>query len=178
MAIVKQQDNDEWRSKRSQEQIALGGLPLNAEWRLRQLRDGRLFSSGFSVNELALVTSLGVRPLGQVTGTSVYHVGWLPAPSAESMELRALVAGAQRGASAGACRGCRPKRTHWGRAASSASAWTWAVSGRRGLDRSVRHRNRRRLARPRSSCRSSRFCAACPGRKPAPCTRAAISPPA
>lgn len=90
MAIIKQQSNDEWRSKRSQEQIALGGLPLNAEWRLRRLREGRTFSSGFSVNELALVTSIGVQPLGQVTGTSVMHVGWLPAPVAESMELRAL----------------------------------------------------------------------------------------
>ncbi len=90
MAVVKQQDNDEWRSKRSAEQIALGGLPLNAEWRLRRLREGRAWSSGFSVNELALVTSLAVQPLGQVTGTSVYHVGWLPAPPAESMELRAL----------------------------------------------------------------------------------------
>lgn len=90
MAFVKQQSNDEWRSKRSQEQIALGGLPLNAEWRLRKLREGRLFSSGFSVNELALVTSLGVSPLGQVTGSSIYQVGWLPAPVGESMELRAL----------------------------------------------------------------------------------------
>lgn len=91
MATIKQKSNDDWRNKRSQEQITMGGLPLNAEWRLRQLVEGRhLFTSFFSVNELALTTSVGIRPLGQVTGSSSYHVGWTPQPYISSMELTAL----------------------------------------------------------------------------------------
>lgn len=89
MAIFKQKSNDEWRNQRSQEQLALGGLPLNAEWRLRRLRDTpRLFTSAFSVNELALLSLLKIRPLGQVLGASVYHVGWIGPPVTISMEMR------------------------------------------------------------------------------------------
>lgn len=91
MAIFRQNSNDDWRNRRSQEQLALGGLPLNAEWRLRQLHDRpRLFTSNFSVNELAMLSLLHIRPLGQVTGASVYHVGWVGPPVTESMELRAV----------------------------------------------------------------------------------------
>lgn len=91
MAIFKQRSNDEWRRKRSEEQLAMGGLPLDAEWRLRRLREnGRLFTSNLSVNELALAGSLGIRPLGQVTGCSIYHIGWRPRPMAVTTELIAL----------------------------------------------------------------------------------------
>ena len=91
MAIFQQKSNDDWRHKRSQEQLALGGLPLNAEWRLRQLHGNtRLFTSDFSVNELAMLSLLHIRPLGQVMGASVYHVGWIGPPITLSMELRAI----------------------------------------------------------------------------------------
>lgn len=91
MATIKQKSNDDWRNKRSQEQIALGGLPLNAEWRLRQLTEGRhLFTSFLSVNELAVTGSIGIRPLGQVLGSSAFHVGWQPQPYFDSMELTVL----------------------------------------------------------------------------------------
>ena len=88
MAIIKSKSNDDWRSKRSQEQIALGGLPLNAEWRLRTLHENkRLFTSSLSVNEFVLTRAERIAPLGQVTGSSAYHVGWPPAGVHTSMEL-------------------------------------------------------------------------------------------
>jgi uncharacterized protein YbjQ (UPF0145 family) len=91
MAIIKQKSNDDWRSKRSQEQLALGGLPLNAEFRMRRLTENkRLATSFFSVNELALTSSLGIRPLGQVIGSSSFHVGVRPQPYLTSMELTQL----------------------------------------------------------------------------------------
>ena len=52
------------------------GLPLTAEGRLAQLRQDGLFTSTLSVNEFALLTEMGPRPLAQVLGTSVYQVGW------------------------------------------------------------------------------------------------------
>jgi uncharacterized protein YbjQ (UPF0145 family) len=88
MAIIKSKSNDDWRNKRSQEQLALGGLPLNAEWRLRTLHENkRLFTSSLSVNEFVLTRAERIAPLGQVTGSSAYHVGWPPAGVHTSMEL-------------------------------------------------------------------------------------------
>jgi uncharacterized protein YbjQ (UPF0145 family) len=43
-----------------------------------------------SVNELALAATEGVRPLGQVMGSTVYHVGWQYTPLYQSTELVAL----------------------------------------------------------------------------------------
>jgi len=81
------------RRKRSEEQIARGGLPLDAERRLAGLRrEGKpgLFTSSLSVNEFVLAASEGVRPLGQVMGSSVYHVGWQSTPMYASGELTTL----------------------------------------------------------------------------------------
>jgi uncharacterized protein YbjQ (UPF0145 family) len=82
----------------SREAMAQGGLPLRAQERLRELgASGGLFSSDLSVNEFALVDSLGLRPLGLVMGSSIYHVGWQQRPgswgfqaNATSQELRVL----------------------------------------------------------------------------------------
>ena len=88
MAIIKGKSNDDWRNKRSQEQLMLGGLPLNAEWRLRTLRENkRLFTSSLSVNEFVLTRAERIAPLGQVTGNCSYHVGWQPSAVYASMEL-------------------------------------------------------------------------------------------
>ncbi len=81
------------RRKRSEQQIARGGLPLDAERRLAGLtRQGRpgFFTSSLSVNEFVLGASEGVRPLGQVMGSSVYHVGWQYTPLYASGELSML----------------------------------------------------------------------------------------
>lgn len=91
MALFKGKPNDDWRSKRSQEQLLLGGLPLNAEWRLRTLHENnRLFTSSLSVNEFILARAERIKPLGQVTGNCSYHVGWQPTAVHTSMELTVI----------------------------------------------------------------------------------------
>lgn len=88
MATIKGKSSDDWRNKRSQEQLMQGGLPLNAEWRLRTLRESkRLFTSSLSVNEFVLTRAERITPLGQVTGNCSYHVGWQPQAVYASMEL-------------------------------------------------------------------------------------------
>ncbi len=56
-------------------------MPLNAidrlrEQRARQATPEHFFTSDLSVNELALTHRLGFEPLGQVMGSSIYHIGW------------------------------------------------------------------------------------------------------
>jgi uncharacterized protein YbjQ (UPF0145 family) len=69
-------------AQESRRRIEAGGLPVAAEARLRELGEGegkpRLFTSDLSVNEFTLLTGLGVRPLTQVMGSSIYNVGWQP----------------------------------------------------------------------------------------------------
>jgi uncharacterized protein YbjQ (UPF0145 family) len=58
-----------------------GELPLRAQQRLAELgSDSGLFTSDLSVNEFALARAIGMRPLAQVMGSSVYHVGWQQSP--------------------------------------------------------------------------------------------------
>jgi uncharacterized protein YbjQ (UPF0145 family) len=55
-----------------------GGIPIQAQRRLDEYRrqGGNFFTSDLSVNEFILARRAGVRPLTQVMGSSVYHVGW------------------------------------------------------------------------------------------------------
>jgi uncharacterized protein YbjQ (UPF0145 family) len=85
------------RREESLRNLEQGGLPLDAIDRLReqaarQGTPGHLFTGDLSVNELALVRQAGYEPLGQVMGSSVYHVGWqwLPTWSGASGELDVL----------------------------------------------------------------------------------------
>ena len=64
----------------SLESLERGGLPLRAQQRLADVAAGDLFTSDLTVNEFALVHSLGLRPLAQVMGSSIYHVGWQQRP--------------------------------------------------------------------------------------------------
>jgi len=58
-----------------------GELPLRAQQRLAELgSDGGLFTSDLSVNEFALGRAIGLTPLAQVMGSSIYHVGWQQSP--------------------------------------------------------------------------------------------------
>jgi uncharacterized protein YbjQ (UPF0145 family) len=72
----------EQRAEESRRRIEAGGLPLAAEERLRQLASSDagagVFSSDLSVQEFSLLAGLGVRPLTQVMGSSIYNVGWQP----------------------------------------------------------------------------------------------------
>lgn len=73
---------------RGRERLAAGGLSGEAEQRL-QRQPGRAgcFVSTFGAGEFALMADDDVAPLGVVTGSSVYHVGWQWTPVYESMEL-------------------------------------------------------------------------------------------
>jgi uncharacterized protein YbjQ (UPF0145 family) len=76
------------RSQRSQAQMARGGLPLNAVERITDLANRKtLFTSNLSVSEFVLASEDGLRPLGQVMGSTVFHVGWQYNPMYVSGEL-------------------------------------------------------------------------------------------
>jgi uncharacterized protein YbjQ (UPF0145 family) len=70
------------RAQESLRHVEAGGLPLAAQERLRQLGTAggvpEVFSSDLSVQEFSLLAGLGVRPLTQVMGSSIYKVGWQP----------------------------------------------------------------------------------------------------
>jgi uncharacterized protein YbjQ (UPF0145 family) len=76
-AVQAEQDAEE-----SRRQIEAGGLPVAAEERLRQLASSegkpKLFTSDLSVQEFSLLAGMGVQPLTQVMGSSIYNVGWQP----------------------------------------------------------------------------------------------------
>jgi len=85
------------RREESERSLAAGGLPLDAVDRLgeqasRQGTASHFFTSDLSVAELGLLDQEGYEPLGQVMGSSVYHVGWqwMPTASWSSGELRVL----------------------------------------------------------------------------------------
>jgi uncharacterized protein YbjQ (UPF0145 family) len=65
----------------SLEALERGGLPLRAQQRLSEMSADGLFTSDLSVNEFALLHSAGLRPLAQVMGSSIYHVGWQQSPA-------------------------------------------------------------------------------------------------
>jgi uncharacterized protein YbjQ (UPF0145 family) len=69
-------------AERSRAQIEAGGLPVAAERRLRELANspGGLFTSDLSVNEFALLRRLGITPLTQVMGSSIFQHGWQNLP--------------------------------------------------------------------------------------------------
>jgi len=60
--------------------LEAGGLPLQAQRRLAETSADGLFTSDLSVAEFALLDSVGLRPLAQVMGSSIYHVGWQQSP--------------------------------------------------------------------------------------------------
>jgi uncharacterized protein YbjQ (UPF0145 family) len=66
-----------------------GELPLRAQQRLGEIgvAGGRFFTSDLSVGEFALVDGIGLRPLAQVMGSSIYHVGWQQQPRAFGMQM-------------------------------------------------------------------------------------------
>jgi uncharacterized protein YbjQ (UPF0145 family) len=76
------------RQDKSRAQLEGGGLTLDAERRLRGLHgQTKFFTSNLSVNEFVLAASSGIRPLGQVMGSTIYHVGWQFQPMRQSAEL-------------------------------------------------------------------------------------------
>jgi uncharacterized protein YbjQ (UPF0145 family) len=66
-----------------------GELPLRAQERLAEIgrAGGGFFTSDLSVGEFALMGAIGLRPLAQVMGSSIYHVGWQQRPGAFGMQM-------------------------------------------------------------------------------------------
>jgi uncharacterized protein YbjQ (UPF0145 family) len=61
--------------------VERGGIPIAAERRLHKLREGGgSFTSDLSVADFALCHQLGLRPLSQVMGSSIYQVGYQSTP--------------------------------------------------------------------------------------------------
>jgi uncharacterized protein YbjQ (UPF0145 family) len=73
-----QLEADKQRQAASLESLGRGGLPVEAQKRLQdtRLQDGSFFTSDLSVNEFLLARHTKLRPISQVMGSSIYHVGW------------------------------------------------------------------------------------------------------
>ena len=70
------------RTAESVARLEAGGIPLAAAERLEAFRQSEagFFTSDLTVNELAVTTDLGFRPLTQVMGTCFYRTGWQSYP--------------------------------------------------------------------------------------------------
>lgn len=78
------------RDVEDQEALARGDLPVSVQERLARERDrGLPWTSTLTVSDWAVGHALGVVPLGQVMGSSLYHTGWTYMPSWQSGELQA-----------------------------------------------------------------------------------------
>jgi hypothetical protein len=70
-------DDEDSAQAESLKRIENGGIPLEAERRLRQLSvEGAMFTSALSVKEFALLRQMGPQPLAQVMGASVIRHGF------------------------------------------------------------------------------------------------------
>jgi uncharacterized protein YbjQ (UPF0145 family) len=66
--------------------VERGGIPLGAERRLRELGEhGGAFTSDLSVGDFALCHQLGLKPVSQVMGSSIYQVGYQSTPWSSTM---------------------------------------------------------------------------------------------
>jgi uncharacterized protein YbjQ (UPF0145 family) len=81
-------------SAASLERIEQGHIPVTASERLAQLTraDGApsAFTSDLTVAEWSALARLGVKPITQVMGSSIYHVGWQPTYYNVPTEVRVL----------------------------------------------------------------------------------------
>jgi len=82
------------RDAASRERIEAGQIPLGAAERLQRFSSGEseptVFSSDLEVSEWSALARLGVAPITQVMGSSIYQVGWQPTFYNVPTEVRAL----------------------------------------------------------------------------------------
>ncbi len=74
-----QPESEQEEQQQSLARIEQGGIPLSAERRLRELGEhggAASFTSDLSVNGFALCHQLGLKPLSQVMGSSIYQMGY------------------------------------------------------------------------------------------------------
>jgi uncharacterized protein YbjQ (UPF0145 family) len=84
MSEPQQDEAQEREQAESLARIEAGGIPLSAERRLRELKGkarkdgapGGSFTSDLSINGFALCRQLGLTPLSQVMGSSIYQMGY------------------------------------------------------------------------------------------------------
>jgi uncharacterized protein YbjQ (UPF0145 family) len=77
MSDPERQQQQEQEQQESLARIERGGIPLSAERRLGELRErGGSFTSDLSVSGFALCHQLGLTPLSQVMGSSIYQMGY------------------------------------------------------------------------------------------------------
>src|ERR1700734_1434040 len=77
---------DEQEQEQSLQRVEAGGIPLAAERRLRGLGEhGGAFPSDLSVADFALCHQLGLKPVSQVMGSSIYQVGYQATPWPSAM---------------------------------------------------------------------------------------------
>jgi uncharacterized protein YbjQ (UPF0145 family) len=94
-------ERSEQRAARSLELIEQGHIPVAAAERLARFAGtetgavegaatGAVFSSDLAVSEWSALARLGVTPITQVMGSSIYHVGWQPTYYNVPTEVRVL----------------------------------------------------------------------------------------
>jgi uncharacterized protein YbjQ (UPF0145 family) len=91
-------DDRELRQSAEAEQAASlaalerGELPLRAQERLGEIgrTAGSRFTSDLSVAEFALGRAIGLQPVAQVMGSSIYHVGWQQQPGSWGLQAGAV----------------------------------------------------------------------------------------
>jgi uncharacterized protein YbjQ (UPF0145 family) len=77
MARAQSSERDARGAQDSLARVEAGGIPLEAERRLSELRESAgSFTSDLSTADYALCHQLGLRPLSQVMGSSIYQVGY------------------------------------------------------------------------------------------------------
>jgi uncharacterized protein YbjQ (UPF0145 family) len=77
MSSPEAERQQEQEQEQSLARIEQGGIPLSAERRLKELSErGGSFTSDLSVNGFALCHQLGLKPLSQVMGSSIYQMGY------------------------------------------------------------------------------------------------------
>ena len=76
--VVERRRESESLAEASLAELRRGGIPVQAQRRLEELsaRTDGFFTSDLSVNEFLLLSKAGLKPLTQVMGSSIYHVGW------------------------------------------------------------------------------------------------------
>lgn len=75
------------KAREDEARLKRGLLPVSTETRLTGLHDkSGFFTSNLSVNEFILCGDAGIRPLGQIMGSTVYQMGW-QSPPLHSAEL-------------------------------------------------------------------------------------------
>jgi uncharacterized protein YbjQ (UPF0145 family) len=82
------------RAAASLERIEQGRIPVAAAERLTRFAEPEaertVFSSDLSVDDFNAIARLGVTPITQVMGSSIYHVGWQPTYYNVPTEVRVL----------------------------------------------------------------------------------------